>query len=66
MAPSPPPKRTPDYSLLYPLALAPAIPLTGLALKGHRRLRLPVTFGVGAVVLAVSHFMATDVSIANK
>jgi hypothetical protein len=59
-------KRAPNYSNLWPIALAPVIPAVGIALRPHKRLRFPVTFGIAGVVLVWSHAAALGSSSGTK
>lgn len=59
-------KRAPNYSNLWPIALAPVIPAVGIALRPHKQLRFPVTFGIAGVVLVWSHAAALGSSSGTK
>jgi hypothetical protein len=59
-------KRSPNYSNLWPIALAPVIPAVGIALKPYKQLRFPVTFGIAGVVLVWSHAAALGSSSGTK
>jgi len=59
-------KRKPDFTYLAVIGLAPLIPLTGLALRNHPRLRIPVTFGLGGVILVAAHHGAMVASVSTK
>ena len=59
-------KRAPNYSNLWPIALAPVIPAVGIALKPYKQLRFPATFGIAGVVLVWSHAAALGSSSGTK
>ena len=59
-------KRPPNYSNLWPIALAPVIPAVGIALKPYKQLRFPATFGIAGVVLVWSHAAALGSSSGTK
>jgi hypothetical protein len=62
------PRRGPDYTNLWPIALAPVIPALGLALRGHPdpRARIGVPVGVAFAVLVFAHGFALSASSESK
>lgn len=59
-------RRAPNYSNLWPIALAPVIPAVGIALRPYKQIRFPVTFGIAGVVLVSSHAAALGSSSGTK
>ena len=59
-------KREPDFTLLWPIALAPVIPAVGIALRPYKRARFPVTFGIAGAILFWSHAHALASTSSTK
>ena len=53
-----PARQGPNYAMMWPLALAPAIPLLGLAFKRQPRLRNALIAVTGGSVLIYAHATA--------
>ena len=51
---------------MWPIALAPVIPVVGIALKKHKQIRFPATFGIAGVILVWSHAAALGSSSGTK
>ena len=48
-------RRKPDYWQMWPIALAPSIPIIGMAFKNHPRVRNILIGGVACGVLVYAH-----------
>lgn len=57
-----------DYTLLWPIALAPVIPALGLALRSHRdpNVRLGAPAAVAFAILLGAHGFALSTSAGTK
>ncbi|CAL6375448.1 unnamed protein product [Bathycoccus prasinos] len=58
--------KEPNWNNLWPIALAPVIPVVGIALKKHKQIRFPATFGIAGVILVWSHAAALGSSSGTK